>query len=165
MATKDDEYNGYFIPAGTTIMGNTWFVAVPFCPPPAGKTEFDRSPPYHRTILHDPAVYPEPLKFYPDRFMDEKGGSGPAAPHDHVNVAFGYGRRICPGRFMADAQLWISIACILSAFEILPGVDETGQYIKTEAAFASGMIWWVPFALFAGAGSNIADIIYVLGSP
>ncbi|KAJ8495804.1 hypothetical protein ONZ45_g12698 [Pleurotus djamor] len=25
MATQDDEYNGYFIPAGTTIIGNTWF--------------------------------------------------------------------------------------------------------------------------------------------
>lgn len=25
MATHDDEYNGYFIPAGTTIVGNTWW--------------------------------------------------------------------------------------------------------------------------------------------
>lgn len=24
MATNDDEYNGYFIPAGTTVIGNTW---------------------------------------------------------------------------------------------------------------------------------------------
>ena len=26
MVTKDDTYNGYFIPAGTTIIGNTWSV-------------------------------------------------------------------------------------------------------------------------------------------
>ena len=26
MVTRDDEYNGYFIPAGTTIVGNTWYV-------------------------------------------------------------------------------------------------------------------------------------------
>lgn len=28
MVTKDDIYNGYFIPAGTTIIGNTWSAIV-----------------------------------------------------------------------------------------------------------------------------------------
>lgn len=30
MVTKDDIYNGYFIPAGTTIIGNTWLATVPW---------------------------------------------------------------------------------------------------------------------------------------
>ena len=25
MVTQDDEYNGYFIPAGTLVVGNTWY--------------------------------------------------------------------------------------------------------------------------------------------
>ena len=34
MATHDGEYNGYFIPAGTTIVGNTWFVFTSAVIPP-----------------------------------------------------------------------------------------------------------------------------------
>lgn len=69
-------------------------------------------------------------------------GTGPdIMATDPLSAAFGYGRRICPGRFMGEAQLWISIACILSVFDITPGVDENGNVMKTEAAFSSGMIW------------------------
>ncbi|KAF9070685.1 cytochrome P450 [Rhodocollybia butyracea] len=114
MATKEDEFGGYRIPAGTLVLGNSW------------------------TILHDPTTYPDPMAFNPDRFL-----SNDPAIVDPVYVAFGYGRRICPGRFMAEGQLWISIACILSVFEIKPGNDEKGRPIKTEAAFTSGMIWYV----------------------
>ncbi|KAE9389422.1 cytochrome P450 [Gymnopus androsaceus JB14] len=111
MATKDDEFRGYHIPAGTLVLGNSW------------------------TILHDPAVYPDPMAFNPDRFL-----TNDPAVLDPVYVAFGYGRRICPGRFMAEGQLWISIACILSAFQIAPGKDENGRVVTTEAKFASGLI-------------------------
>lgn len=42
---------------------------------------------------------------------------------------------------MADAHIWISIACVLAVFDIGPGFDEEGLPVKVEAAFASGMIW------------------------
>lgn len=41
---------------------------------------------------------------------------------------------------MAEGQLWVSVACILSAFDISPGHDENGKPMHTQAAFASGMI-------------------------
>jgi hypothetical protein len=41
---------------------------------------------------------------------------------------------------MAEAQLWISIACFFACFTVGPGLDEHGNPIKTEAKFASGMI-------------------------
>ncbi|KAJ3769540.1 cytochrome P450 [Lentinula raphanica] len=107
MSTIDDEFKGYYIPAGTIVLGNTW------------------------TILHDPVTYPDPMKFNPERFL-----SNEPTIIDPVSVAFGYGRRICPGRFMAEGQLWISIACILSVFDITPGDRER----RTEAAFGSGLI-------------------------
>lgn len=81
--------------------------------------------------------------FNPDRFL----ANDPAVV-DPVYVAFGYGRRICPGRFMAEGQLWISIACILSAFVISPGKDENGQVVTTEAKFASGLIWYAACFFF-----------------
>ncbi|EIW76051.1 cytochrome P450 [Coniophora puteana RWD-64-598 SS2] len=116
MVTNDDTYNGYFIPAGTTVIGNTW------------------------TILHDERNYNEPFRFWPERFLTKDGKSLDESVLDPATAAFGYGRRMCPGRFMADAQLWISVACILCSFEIKPEVTEYGVPKKIEAAFESGMI-------------------------
>ncbi|KAJ4485859.1 cytochrome P450 [Lentinula aciculospora] len=128
MATKDDEFRGYYIPAGTLVLGNTW------------------------TILHDPVTYPDPMTFNPDRFLC----NDPAVVNP-VSTAFGYGRRVCPGQFMAEDQLWISIACILSVFEIKPGIYGKGEPIKAEAMFASGLICHpLPFKTLIKARSKEA---------
>lgn len=97
---------------------------------------FDSS--HCRAILHDPNVYADPHRFNPDRFMgtNEKHHFSASDP---LSVSFGYGRRACPGRFMADAQVWISIACILSVFDISP-MDANGSPINVTPAFSSGMI-------------------------
>ncbi|KAL0958951.1 hypothetical protein HGRIS_014263 [Hohenbuehelia grisea] len=125
MATQDDEYNGFFIPAGTTVIGNTW------------------------TMLHDPRIFDRPEVFDPERYLSNLSlGSEKLPPSgnrleslaDPVNAAFGYGRRICPGRFMADAQLWICIASILAVFDVRPGMDEDGKPVRVQARFDTGMI-------------------------
>ncbi|KAH7890379.1 cytochrome P450 [Phlebopus sp. FC_14] len=115
MVTKDDIYNGYFIPAGAIIIGNTW------------------------TILHDERNYEQPMSFMPERFLNLDGSEHEGIINPET-AAFGYGRRICPGRFMADAQIWISIACILTVFNVYPAKNEQGEPLKVEAEFESGMI-------------------------
>ncbi|KAI0286409.1 cytochrome P450 [Russula brevipes] len=42
----DDVYEGYFLPAGSIVIGNTW------------------------AVLHDESVYPEPSQFKPERYLD-----------------------------------------------------------------------------------------------
>jgi len=93
-----------------------------------------------RAILRDPETYLEPDVFNPDRFLN-KANAG-ESHLDSLSATFGYGRRICPGRYMAEAQLWITIACMLAVFDIFPGseVDGMGRPVKTEARFTSGMI-------------------------
>ena len=46
--------------------------------------------------------------------------------------------RICPGRFFADAGLWLMMACILACFDILPPLDENGKEVMPPAEFTSG---------------------------
>jgi hypothetical protein len=60
-----------------------------------------------RSFLHDPAVYPEPESFKPERFLrtnsDGSLSVDPDVP-DPRNALFGYGRRVCPGKHQPSAQ-------------------------------------------------------------
>ncbi|PIL22693.1 cytochrome P450 [Ganoderma sinense ZZ0214-1] len=119
----DDEYGGYFIPEGTTILVNSW------------------------AITHDPERYPEPDMFMPERFLKE--GKLDTDAIDPAGVVFGFGRRyvilylmcaICPGRYFADATFFIFVACVLHVFDITPPLDEDGCAIKIEPRATAGLI-------------------------
>lgn len=90
---------GYRIPKGAVIVTNIW------------------------AYTHDPAVYPEPLLFKPERFLTTK-----PAPPDPTSFVFGFGRRVCPGRNLADTSVWLSIAQSLACFNITrsPAAAGTG---------------------------------------
>jgi len=95
--TEADTYEGYFIPKGATIVMNTW------------------------AIHMDKRVYDDPEKFKPERFLNSDGTiRGGAYPR----TAFGMGRRICPGRHLADAAAWIVIAHVLATFDVLKAEDQ-----------------------------------------
>ncbi|EIW59559.1 cytochrome P450 [Trametes versicolor FP-101664 SS1] len=111
---EDDVFNGYFIPAGTTILANVW------------------------AMLHDPAVYEDPKEFRPERFI--RDGVLDPTVRDPYLVAFGYGRRICPGRHFADDALYITIASVLHVFDIGPPLDGSGQPIHVKYEQTDGVI-------------------------
>ncbi len=68
-----------------------------------------------RAVLHDPARYPEPDSFKPERFMNP---DGTARKDPVLSMIFGLGRRICPGRHLADAMFFIVVASFLSVLNI-----------------------------------------------
>ncbi|KAF8511387.1 cytochrome P450 [Gautieria morchelliformis] len=83
-------------------------------------------------ILRDKAVYgPNTDDFNPERFLDPNV--------KYPNAAFGFGRRICPGRHLADNSMFITVASILKVFDITPAKDSsTGEEIPVREAFTSG---------------------------
>lgn len=93
-----------------------------------------------RAILHDEAAYPDAERYNPDRFLTADGALDPAVRDPSV-AAFGFGRRICPGRFMALDSMWITIACVLSMFEISKAVDEDGYEITPDVEYDRGFLW------------------------
>jgi len=109
----EDEYKGFRIPAGSVVMGNSW------------------------AILHDEIDYPDPLEFNPERFLVE----GKINPNikDPATAAFGFGRRICPGRHFAQSSVWTTVASVLSCFEISKAKDENGIFIEP-SGYSSGLI-------------------------
>jgi cytochrome P450 len=83
-------------------------------------------------VLHDETIFPEPSRFRPERYLDSN-----LKPPDAV---FGFGRRICPGRFMARSSMWITIASVLTAFEISPVVDSNGIHQIPKEEYTAGAI-------------------------
>lgn len=67
-------------------------------------------------------------EFNPDRFFRP----GVRAP----TPAFGFGRRTCPGRFMADNSVYIAIASILAVFDVTPAPGAP----PVEGRYTSGLI-------------------------
>ena len=73
--------------------------------------------------MHDPAIYPDPDAFKPERFLNSDG----SLRDDPVLIStFGFGKRICPGRYFAEATLFIVVASLLSVFKIEKGSDTDG---------------------------------------
>ncbi|KAG8991527.1 hypothetical protein FRB90_001308 [Tulasnella sp. 427] len=89
VSTQDDTYSGYFIPKGTTVIGNAW--------------GFSRNPQY----------YTNPWEFDPTRHLKQTPELDPR------QYAFGYGRRICPGKELAFQQTWMMAASIIWAFDLV----------------------------------------------
>ncbi|CCM01203.1 uncharacterized protein FIBRA_03251 [Fibroporia radiculosa] len=106
---QDDVYAGYFFPKGTLITVNAW------------------------KILHDPETYKNPLDFNPGRFMGTEPETDPRP------VAFGFGRRICPGLNFADASIFLSCAMMLAVFDVSKAV-EYGRVIEPVVEYTSGQI-------------------------
>ncbi|TFK48005.1 cytochrome P450 [Heliocybe sulcata] len=114
-ASEDDEVRGYFIPKGTIILGNTW------------------------SILRDPVRYPDPDQFKPERFLT-KDGKLATDVQDPSIAAFGYGRRICPGRHFSDGSVYSLVSCMLATFSISPPIGEDGAPIKITAEMSAGAV-------------------------
>ena len=54
-------------------------------------------------------------------------------------MAFGFGRRTCPGRFLADSNLHLAVARSLTLFHILKPVVN-GQVIEPPNDFRPGIV-------------------------
>ena len=79
----------------------------------------------NRYFTHDPQSYHDPLTFKPERFLNTSTSTSTNGhththtpePDPHMYV-FGFGRRICPGKILADNALYLTIAQSLAVFSI-----------------------------------------------
>lgn len=72
--------------------------------------------------------------FNPDRFL---GDSPEPEPADYM---FGFGRRVCSGKLLAESSVWLTIAKSLAAFTVEKALDTDGKVIETELRAAPGLI-------------------------
>jgi cytochrome P450 len=120
-AAEDDWYEGMFIPKGATCMANIW------------------------QCNHDRAIFGDDAdEFRPERHLNDKGEllPGPAETNQEGHVSFGFGRRVCVGKILANDSLFISTARILWAATIECAKDERGNDLlpDTTAFIDEGLI-------------------------
>ncbi|KZV60974.1 cytochrome P450 [Peniophora sp. CONT] len=113
---EDDHYEGHFIPKGTIVIANVW--------------ELNRDPEIYGSDAHH---------FNPARHIDEKGEvmAGPADTKEESHFTFGFGRRICVGRHVANNSLFIDIAICLWAFSL---VKEKGKELDVDGFVEDGLV-------------------------
>jgi cytochrome P450 len=95
-----------FIPKGTVCVGNIWH------------------------CNHDRPVFGEDAdEFRPERHLDERGDllSGSMETVQAGHVTFGFGRRVCVGKYQAIDTLFVTIARMLRAAKLERVRDESGR--------------------------------------
>ena len=92
--------------------------------------------------MHDPDTFERPDDFLPERYLKD-GKIDPSVPDGDL-ASFGFGRRICPGRYFAEDTLFLSVACLLHVFDITPPLGEDGRPIKIEHVQSDTLISCVP---------------------
>ncbi|EIW81679.1 cytochrome P450 [Coniophora puteana RWD-64-598 SS2] len=103
-ANRDVHYNGYVIPEGTMVLGSHW------------------------AISRDPAAYPNPDSFLPSRWLEKPVASPPSSPKLRTDLRFftyGFGRRVCPGQHVASRSLFLNLALIFWAFDVVRPSKDT----------------------------------------
>jgi len=86
-------------------------------------------------MSRDPRRYPDPEAFQPERFLTKYG----TLNDDDVRFTFGWGRRICPGRYSAFAVTWIAAASLLTAYTFEKAKDENGVEIDPVPMWTTGL--------------------------
>ncbi|KAH8728171.1 cytochrome P450 [Phaeosphaeriaceae sp. PMI808] len=110
---RDDEYLGFKIPKGASVICNTWGIHM------------------------DPKRHPEPRRFNPVRYINhsqtaiESANNADPTKRDHF--VFGAGRRSCQGMHIAERSLFFAISRMLWAFDFHAVHDAQGVEIKPDA--------------------------------
>jgi cytochrome P450 len=121
---EDDWYEGMFIPKGTVCIPNAWH------------------------CNHDRAVFGDDAdEFRPERHLDQQGELS-AETTQAGHVTFGFGRRICVGKELADDSLFITTARMLWAANFERAQDKNGREVPldVDTVVDVGLVTWV-FAL------------------
>ncbi|KAI0768396.1 cytochrome P450 [Irpex lacteus] len=112
-SSAEDTYEGMRIPKGAIMIMNS------------------------RAMTWDENTYHEPRLFKPERYLPRPEGAGEVFP---MNSVFGWGRRICPGRHLAEANIWLAIVRILATFTIMKAKDANGNSIEPVVKWGTGLV-------------------------
>ena len=87
-----------------------------------------RCVPLSMLMAHDPALFPEPERFEPERWLRSSPRYQKLAQFAYL--PFGHGARTCVGRRFAELESWMVAAQLLRQFRITTSTPEFGKVMK-----------------------------------
>ncbi|KAI7871282.1 cytochrome P450 [Spinellus fusiger] len=121
MAEEDFVVNNYLIKKGTTLLSNMYSM--------------------HR----NPNFYPDTEEFIPERFINNKStfhasANGKTTERDQYN--FGWGRRTCPGIYLAETEIFLAYTSLWARCTVEPALDSNGNpvYADIESFVDCGLV-------------------------
>ncbi|KZT69358.1 cytochrome P450 [Daedalea quercina L-15889] len=112
--TESDVYEGFDIEKGATVITNIW------------------------AMTREEELFQDPERFDPERFLGTSAEISEA--RDPRRFVFGFGRRICPGRLIADSSVFLAAVNLVAAFDIRPGKGLDPQQAVAQSSFTSGIV-------------------------
>ncbi|TDL19969.1 cytochrome P450 [Rickenella mellea] len=112
-ANQPDYYGEYYLPRGTIVMPNVW------------------------AISHDDKSGIPSHRFAPERFLTSHVKETATDPYSY---AFGFGRRICPGKYLGDNNLFLLVSGLMATVEISKKRDATGKEMPLDPSFTPGLV-------------------------
>ncbi|CAO3645253.1 unnamed protein product [Cunninghamella blakesleeana] len=111
VANKDVVVRDYIIPEGTVIVPSLY------------------------AMHYNPDVFENPTTFNPDRYRDHNrtisaSANGNIDSRDQYN--FGWGRRICPGIYLAEMEMFHIVTRMAAYTTIAKGLDKNGNEISID---------------------------------
>jgi cytochrome P450 len=101
------EVGGWQYPAGVCLVANSYL------------------------IHHDPAIYPNPYAFQPERFLDEPPGT-------YTWIPFGGGRRRCLGASFALLEMKIVLRAVLAQHDLATAAGAAEPTRRRSITFSPG---------------------------
>ncbi|KAG5030662.1 hypothetical protein GLYMA_06G035300v4 [Glycine max] len=98
---EDCTVGGYHVPTGTRLLTNI------------------------SKLQRDPSLYPNPLEFWPERFLTTHKDVDIKGQHFEL-IPFGAGRRMCPGLSFGLQVMQLTLATLLHGFDI---VTSDGEHV------------------------------------
>ncbi|KAJ2913746.1 hypothetical protein MD484_g6664, partial [Candolleomyces efflorescens] len=114
--TEDDVFGDYFIPRASIIVPNIWSM-----------------------LRREDEYGPDASSFNPDRFLSPDGRINPKVLDPHL-VAFGFGRRSCPGAHIGRSMVWLAAASLATIFEWREPLGEDGTPIDQPEDYETGLV-------------------------
>ncbi|KAH9070779.1 cytochrome P450 [Lactarius deliciosus] len=141
--TEDDWYNGMFIPKGTLCLTNLMQC--------------------HRDSYYGD----EAAKFRPERFLGANGEilPGPAETREEGHSTYGFGKRACMGKHIANDALFIYIATSLWALTFEPARDKDGNEVSFDAdVFVDGGMTLKPAPYGCKITPRFGEVVSILAA-
>jgi len=108
-----DFYKGYYIPEGTIVLPNVWAIS-----------------------KDDKSGFP-PEEFIPERHLVDQVKETAIDPN---MFAFGFGRRICPGRHLGSNIVFMLFSHIIATVDISKKKDGNGNEVLPSPSYTDGLV-------------------------